>query len=205
MSDYSLTFKIASTEAEFEQVFRLNYRTFVEEIPQHPPNPEHRLVDRFHHQNTYLIALVDQQLVGMMAVRDQRPFSLDEKLGNIDRYLPPGLNVCEIRLLAVMPDHRNGSVFQGLLRLLLDHGTAKGYSLAVISGTVRQQKLYKHLGFTPFGPLVGTPEAQYQPMYLTMEGFRTNAASILDSSPKLPGLTEAHTRDSSDPGAPAFS
>jgi len=29
------------------------------------------------------------QLVGMMALRGQRPFSLDEKLGSVDPYLPP--------------------------------------------------------------------------------------------------------------------
>jgi aspartate aminotransferase-like enzyme len=41
----------------------------------------------------------------------------------------------------------------------------------VISGTTRQLKLYRHLGFTPFGSLVGTTAAPYQPMYLTLETF----------------------------------
>src|SRR6266513_242 len=176
----SVGFKIASEESEFEQVFRLNYRTFVEELPQHPPNPEKRLVDRFHHENTYLIALDGDQLIGMMAVRDKRPFSLDEKLGNIDRYLPPGRKICEIRLLSVLPSHRNGMVFQGLLKLLLEYGKSQRYNLAVISGTVRQQKLYKHLGFVPFGPLVGSKEAEYQPMYLTLEEFEEIATPLLN-------------------------
>src|SRR6266496_2190526 len=176
----SVAFKIASEESELEQIFRLNYRTFVEELPQHPPNAEKRLVDRFHHENTYLIALDGDQLIGMMAVRDKRPFSLDEKLGNIDRYLPPGRKICEIRLLAVLPSHRNGMVFQGLLKLLLDYGLSRHYNLAVISGTVRQQKLYKHLGFVPFGRLVGPPEAQFQPMYLTLEEFEEVATPLLN-------------------------
>src|SRR5436190_4517724 len=176
----SVAFKIASEESEFEQVFRLNYRTFVEELPQHPPNPEKRLVDRFHHENTYLIALDGDRVIGMMAVRDKRPFSLDEKLGNIDRYLPPARKMCEVRLLAVLPSHRNGMVFQGLLKLLLDYGRSRHYNLAVISGTVRQQKLYKHLGFVPFGPLVGPKEAQYQPMYLTLEEFEEVATPLLN-------------------------
>src|SRR5213596_1131255 len=108
-AERTLRFKIASEESELEQIFRLNYKTFVEEIPQHPPNPEKRLVDRFHHENAYLIALDADQLIGMMAVRDKRPFSLDEKLGNIDRYLPPGRKICEIRLLAVLePPQRDG-------------------------------------------------------------------------------------------------
>src|SRR2546421_240842 len=120
-AEQTLRFKMASGESEFEQIFRLNYKTFVEEIPQHPPNPEKRLVDRFHHENTYLIALDCDQLIGMMAVRDKRPFSLDEKLGNIDRYLPPGRKICEVRLLAVLPSHRNGLGLQRALKLLVEY------------------------------------------------------------------------------------
>jgi len=175
-----LVFKIASEAAEFEQIFRLNYRTFVEEIPQHPPNPERRLIDRFHHQNTYLIALEGERLVGMIAVRGQRPFSLDEKLGDIDRYLPPGREVCELRLLSVVPSHRHGGVFRGLLQLLWH----QPYDLAVISGTVRQARLYRHLGFTPFAHPVGPPEARYQPMLLTREGFAGRAGDLLDDRPR---------------------
>src|SRR5437870_4503462 len=63
-SNQSLTFKIATEPWEFEQIHRLNYLTFVEEIPQHHPNPEQRLVDRFHAENTYLICLCGQELVG---------------------------------------------------------------------------------------------------------------------------------------------
>jgi hypothetical protein len=43
--------------------------------------------------------------------------------------------------------------------------------MAIISGTLREQKLYRHLGFVPFGPIVGTEEAPFQPMYLTKEAF----------------------------------
>jgi len=179
-AERTLRFKIASEESELEQIFRLNYKTFVEEIPQHPPNPEKRLVDRFHHENAYLIALDAEEVIGMMAVRDKRPFSLDEKLGNIDRYLPPGRKICEVRLLSVLASHRNGMVFQGLLKLLLEYGRSQRYNLAVISGTVRQQKLYKHLGFVPFGPMVGSKEAPYQPMYLTLEEFEEVATPLLN-------------------------
>ena len=44
----SLVFKFASEDWEFELIHRLNYRTFVEEIPQHKASPTHRLVDKFH-------------------------------------------------------------------------------------------------------------------------------------------------------------
>ena len=59
----ALRFKLADDSAEFEAIHRLNYRTFVEEIPQHPPNEAKRLVDRFHAENTYAICLDGDELV----------------------------------------------------------------------------------------------------------------------------------------------
>ena len=49
-------FKVATEPEELEQVHRLNYRTFVEEIPQHRANSERSLVDKFHDDNVYVIA-----------------------------------------------------------------------------------------------------------------------------------------------------
>ena len=83
MSGMIVQCKVATEAWEFEQIHRLNYQTFVEEIPQHPPNPEKKLVDKFHQENTYLICLYRLQVVGMVAVRDRRPFSLDAKLDSL--------------------------------------------------------------------------------------------------------------------------
>src|SRR5690348_15949541 len=96
-----LVFKSANEDWEFEQIHRLNYKTFVEEIPQHHPSATRRLVDKFHPENTYLICLHNQKLVGMLAVRGNRPFSLDQKLPDLDVHLPRGRTICEIRLLAL--------------------------------------------------------------------------------------------------------
>jgi len=166
-----LTFRIATEDWEFEAVHALNYKTFVEEIPQHARNPEQRLVDKFHAENTYAICLHGDQLVGMVTGRTARPFSLDQKVPNLDSHLPAGRRLLEVRLLSVEKEYRNGSVFCGLVKLLTQHFRDLGYDLAIISGTVRQMRLYKHLGFVPFGPVVGTGDARFQPMYLTLEGF----------------------------------
>ncbi len=195
-----LKFKIATEDWEFELLHRLNYRTFVEEIPQHEPSPARKLVDKFHHENTYIICLDGHTLAGMIAIRSRRPFSLDSKLPNLDAYLPPGRHLCEIRLLAVEKPYRNGQVFHGLAAFLVQYGRAQGYDLAVISGTTRQQKLYRHLGFKPFGPLVGTPGAQYQPMFLTLESllqeagdlFPAVAAEARPATSFLPGPVAIH-------------
>lgn len=196
----ALRFKIATEDWEFETIHRLNYRTFVEEIPQHAPAAIPRLVDKFHAQNTYVICLSGDQLIGMLAFRGQRPFSLDQKLPNLDVHLPPGRRVCELRLLAVERGHRNGVVLRGLLDHLVRFGRAQGYNLAVISGTVRQLKLYQHMGFTPFGPLVGEPGAQFQPMLIKLENYDQQAKNFLPETSRngrpavnfLPGPVEVH-------------
>jgi aspartate aminotransferase-like enzyme len=187
MSTNALQFKIATEEWEFEQIHELNYRTFVEEIPQHQPAEQPRLVDKFHEENTYLICLAGKRVVGMLAARGQRPFSLDQKLPNLDSFLPAGRRPCEVRLLAVEKEFRNSQVFRGIISLMWQFGTERGYNMAIISGTTRQQKLYRHLGFVPFGPLVGKGEAMFQPMYLTLEGFEKKAEEYFSMPVNLPG------------------
>jgi N-acyl-L-homoserine lactone synthetase len=182
-----LVFKIAATPEEFEQIHRLNYETFVEEIPQHHRNPERRLVDKFHDQNTYLICLDDAGLAGMVAMRAQRPFSLDSKLPNLDFYLPAGRSVVEIRLLAIRRQRRKGKILLGLLRMIAEQGREKGYNLAIISGTTRQLRMYRNIGFEPFGPLVGTADAPYQPMRVTLESFREHIGRLVEESERKAG------------------
>ena len=162
-----LTFKQADEPWEFEEISQLNYASFVEEVPQHPSNDAGTLVDRFHDENTYFICRRDQDLVGMICVRDRRPFSLDEKLGSLEEYLPQaeGARVCEVRLLTVRPDMRRSRVLTGLLTMMAHYCHEGGYDYVVMSGRVSQQALYRHIGFIPFGPVVGDDAAPYQPMY----------------------------------------
>src|SRR5215469_10141429 len=186
MNQEPLVFKVAAEDWEFEQIHRLNYKTFVEEIPQHQVSPSQRLVDKFHPENTYLICLQNKKLIGMLAVRANRPFLLDQKLPNLDSYLPANRTICEIRLLAIEKKFRGtrgGQVLQGILALLWQLGVEKSYELAIISGTPRQSKLYQHLGFVPFGPMVGSGDAQFQPMYVTIETYEVTAREFLRSSP----------------------
>lgn len=121
MASTDLSFKIAAAEEEFEQIHRLNYKTFVKEIPQHEVNSQERLVDPFHQENTYCIALHRGKLMGMLACRDKRPFSIDRKLADLDSYLPPYSSICEIRLLAVEKEVRGTRVLLGLMSLLFEH------------------------------------------------------------------------------------
>lgn len=176
---FSPIFKIASEPEEMEAIHRLNHRTFAEEIPQHATKDDGRLVDKFHDNNVYLIAVHETRLIGMVALRIVRPFSLDGRLQDLDSFLPPGRRWCEIRLLAVEKEFRFSSVTTGLMTLLAQEAIRLGFDAAVISGTTRQLKLYRHIGFKEFGPLVGTEGAMYQPMWLSLEALQEQASLLL--------------------------
>ena len=188
MVDKSLRVKIASEDWELEQVYGLTYRTFVEEIPQHTPNEERRLVDRLLARSVCYVCLDGRRLRGMVVVGSERPFSLDAKLENLDSYLPPHRSACEVRLLAVERDDRGGTVFAALMGEVLRHARRHGHDLAVLSGAKRQLHLYHHMGCVPIGPLVGTAAAPYQGMYLTWERL---TPALLNRTPGLLEGTEA--------------
>src|SRR4029077_239308 len=165
----NLRVKIASEEWELEQVYGLTYRTFVEEIPQHSPNDERRLVDRLLARSVCYVCLDGRRLRGMVVIGSERPFSLDAKLDHLDSYLPPHRSPCEVRLLAVERDDRGGTVYVALMGAVLRHARKHGYDLAVLSGAKRQLHLYHHMGCVPIGPPIGTAAAPYQGMYLTWD------------------------------------
>ena len=173
MSPY--VFKVATEPHEVDGARRLNHRTFAGEIPQHAPDLSGRLVDRFEASSTTIVAMRGRDVVGMVAVRGERPFSLDAKLPDLDALIPPGHALCELRLMGVDPAHRAGVVFHGLVGALAKQCLADGYTLGLMSGTVRQARLYRHLGFVPFGPEVGAPAARFQPMQLPLAALYGHA------------------------------
>lgn len=177
-------------ESDFDAIHRLNYETFVEEIPQHSPNPERRLDDRFHGQNTYWIGEVDGEVVAMCALRGERPFSLEQKGVRI-----PDGDWIEIRLLAVKRAYRRNRTFAGLMRAVIKDATDREVDGIVISGTTREQVLYHRFGFIPFADPIGPEEARYVPMMLTRSAFyESKSASTLRPISFLAGPVECSER-----------
>lgn len=159
-------FKEASSPSELEQVHRLNYQTFVQEIPQHADPGNGQLVDKFHEKNHYLICLKGDDLVGMISWCDEPPFSVTSRLPDPKVLDQPGLRPVEIRLMAVVPAERKSLVLPGLVWALYLQSKAMPWTHFVISGVIEQRELHTHLGFEPLGPPVGTGRAQFTPMWL---------------------------------------
>ncbi len=67
--------------------------------------------------------------------------------------------------------------------MLARHYMDRGYDIAIISGTVQQERFYRRLGFVPFGPRVGTPEALYQPMYRELPTLEEEFSTLFRPEP----------------------
>ena len=101
----------------------------------------------------------------------------NKKIGPVEQSLPvKAESICEIRLLSVKKEYRNGRIFLGIAQFLARYCLKKGYDVGVISGIVRQLKLYEQMGFQPFADLVGSGDAIYQPMLMTKETFDQSIA-----------------------------
>ena len=161
-------FKRAETPEEFEQIHRLNYETFVREIPQHADTGAGQLVDKFHDKNTYMICLKEGQLVGMLCFHDKPPFSAADRMPNPELLSQPDMRPLEVRLMTVIPDERKSPTLTGLVWVLNEYAREHGHTHFLISSIDSQRELHRHLGFEPLGPDVGPPQARFAPMIATM-------------------------------------
>ena len=185
--------KIARTEKEFEDIAKLNYETFVEEIPQHQPNEKKIRIDPFHDENTYLLVYKDSEMAGMIAFRDQRPFSLDKKIGPVEEKLDKVdcEKLCEIRLLAVKKQYRNGRVFQQLAKAIYTYVYDLGITLCSHFRNNQGREAYRQLGFRQFAEKIGTEDASFLPMILTRRNSEQMDNHIhIKSYSFYPGPTE---------------
>src|SRR6266702_1195220 len=173
-----IQFKQAETPNEIEQIHRLNHLIFAEEIGQHATTSNGHLIDRFHHRNRYFIASKNGALVGMVSVHDGPEFSIAGRLrdANVLRELRAPL---EVRLLAILPEFRDGSLLAGLFWQVNEYAKAHGYSDLLISGIVERQPMYARMGFRPMGPPVACGAAEFVPMRLSLEEPPTEFSSRL--------------------------
>lgn len=177
MQRRSFKFKTADTESEFKQIDKLNYETFVEEIPQHQQNQDRLLRDKFHAKNSYIICKYGEEVAAMLALNTERPFSLDAKIPELDKYIPQHINkagLCEIRLLSIKKNYRKGKILQGLIQEVFLYKKKHNIEALLISGTTRQLKMYKKFGFRPFYKLTGSEGAMFQPMIMDVKEIEVN-------------------------------
>ena len=163
-----IQFKVAESSEEIEQIHRLNHRIFAEEIGQHEQTSDGLLVDKFHTRNRYFIAQRDGSIVGMVSVHAGPDFSIASRLQDksiLGRMRAP----LEVRLLALLPEHRNRALLAGLLWQVFHYASAQRFSDLLISGIEERVPMYMKMGFHPIGPPVLDGAASFVPMRMSLD------------------------------------
>jgi len=188
-------FTRATSAEDDKQIHELNFQTFVREVPQHIDPGNGQLVDKFHAKNQYFLARRDGEIVGMIAVHDEAPFSVTKRLP--DPNILPGLGSkpIEVRLLAIQPDQRNRMVFAGLLWLVYQYINDGEYSHLLISAFADRLTLYHRLGFQELGPAVPDGEASFVPMVCRPDQFPAKLNEDIDRFKRLMARRNGETSD----------
>lgn len=196
-------FKRAETEDEFEQIHALNYRTFVNEIAQYADQGGGRLIDKFHHKNIYFIAIKDGQVVGMVSVHGQPPFSIADRLADPSILNRPDINPLEVRLLAIDQEKRGTLVFAGLVYLMYVYAEEMGATHLFISGVAERLSIYQELGFEPLGPAVQAGKATFLPMVNRVADIRSKKLRTFEAFEKRLQRRDGSEGENGEPPAPS--
>ena len=97
----------------------------------HAGIPSGLLVDRFHEQNRYFVAIREDVVIGMISAHAGPESSVQRRLPDAS-LLEESACPIEVRLLAIEPEERNRTVLAGLLWQAYDYALSGGYSHLLI-------------------------------------------------------------------------
>ena len=169
-----------ANEQDWDAIANLIHDTYALELGQYDPNEAGRMTDRLHDTNVYIVAYVQYELVGMLAMTlpSTAPFSTLNRLPYVPQNIAERLDkTAEIRLLAVKPDFRGSGVFDLLMRAAIKSVYQQGIEQVLISAIENRLPLYEFMGFRTIGEPVREGTAVYVPML--------NTRQTLESSPYM--------------------
>lgn len=178
MKGVSLHARVVETSDERNEIYRLRYAVYVEEMQKPYPTAESghgTLRDQLDDSAT-LIALVDgdNRIVGTVRCNYAADVAACEPLAGrliIDRFervLLPHITVCSRLVLA--PSHRRRGTLSPLVRAIYRWGLQNDIHLNLIHTTLVLVPLFEHLGFRPFAERFIDADAgsEQQPLYLLL-------------------------------------
>ncbi|MFJ8828177.1 aminotransferase class I/II-fold pyridoxal phosphate-dependent enzyme [Streptomyces sp. NPDC102467] len=150
-----LTLRSATTD-DLGWIYELRHRVYAQELGQHAPNSEGRLVDGLDGDNVYLIAARGPVRVGFVSVTPPWAgrYGLDKYLTREELPLLDEADVFEVRLLTVEPDARSGAAAALLMYAALRWAASRGGRRVVAMGRADLVSMYRAAGLQPVGRTV---------------------------------------------------
>ncbi|MEW2615574.1 aminotransferase class I/II-fold pyridoxal phosphate-dependent enzyme [Streptomyces sp. NPDC047880] len=151
----ALTLRSASPD-DMPWIHELRHRVYAEELGQHSPRADGRLVDGLDGDNVYLVAARGAERVGFVSVTPPwvGRYGLDKYLTRAELPLLDEADVFEVRLLTVEPGARNGAAGALLMYAALRWIASRGGRRVVAMGRTDLIGMYRAAGLRPVGRTV---------------------------------------------------
>ncbi|MFE9839125.1 aminotransferase class I/II-fold pyridoxal phosphate-dependent enzyme [Streptomyces sp. NPDC005551] len=145
-------------------IHELRHRVYAEELGQHAPNSEGRLVDGLDGDNVYLVAARGADRVGFVSVTPPWAgrYGLDKYLTRAELPLLDEADVFEVRLLTVEPQARTGAAGALLMYAALRWIASRGGRRVVAMGRSDLVDMYRAAGLRPVGRTVRSGAVDFE-------------------------------------------
>ncbi|MFJ4536733.1 aminotransferase class I/II-fold pyridoxal phosphate-dependent enzyme [Streptomyces tibetensis] len=154
----------SATADDLSWIHELRHRVYAEELGQHLPNAEGRLVDGLDGDNVYLVAARGADRVGFVSVTPPWAgrYGLDKYLTRAELPLLDEADVFEVRLLTVEPDARAGAAGALLMYAALRWIASRGGRRVVAMGRADLVGMYRAAGLRPVGRTVRSGAVDFE-------------------------------------------
>jgi len=158
-----LTIRFAATAEDREQVWRLRYRIYVEEMGyDFGATPDRRLPDVPPKNNRLLLAEADGAAVGTVAIDwgGDLAFGDDDRaVYQLDRFLAavPADRLMTVTRFMTTPEARQGQAPELLLDAVLHFALERGVAAIFLDCRPHLINFYMRLGFRPYAPTASHP------------------------------------------------
>jgi len=158
-----------ATSEDLPEIRQLLHRTFVDELGQYADSGMGKHADKFEHKNHAYLARDNGELVGMIAVHGEAPFSVAARMPAHTPMAELANRPLEVRLLCVAPGLRGSQIAFRLMAAVFAHALAHDYRELWISGVEEQLPLYRKLGFEALGPAIPDGNVAFTPMRVSLD------------------------------------
>jgi len=149
-----------ATTADRNEIFKLRYEVYAQELRQHPANTAALLQDPLDEFNVYLIAKINEEIAGFISVTppDRNIYSIDKYFTRKEIPLKVDEDTYEMRILTVLPSYRGKPIAVALMWAAFRWIQALGGKRILAIGRAEVLDMYLKLGFTSTGNNVDSGE-----------------------------------------------
>ncbi len=152
-----------ATTADRNEIFKLRYEVYAQELRQHPANTAALLQDPLDEFNVYLIAKINEEIAGFISVTppDRNIYSIDKYFTRKEIPLKVDEDTYEMRILTVLPSYRGKPIAVALMWAAFRWIQALGGKRILAIGRAEVLDMYLKLGFTSTGNNVDSGEVTF--------------------------------------------